>query len=156
DRGSLFFRAERQFNRALRLRGLTSWQHITFAAESDNVTNLGGEVIFDTRLDPFLARDAIYARATQSHLSFGERPGVNRTELEAHGYLGLIGQTILVASAKSETGDGPLPDYLKPLFGGPNNVRGFKVGETAGDSLVAGSLELRVPLTPALSFGKIG
>ena len=35
-------------------------------------------------------------------------------------------------------------------------MRGFKTGTASGDSLVAGSLELRVPLTSPLSFAKIG
>jgi len=156
DRRSVYFRPEHQFNRALRIRGLTGWQDVTFGDVRDRFANVGAELILDTRLDPFLARDAVYFRATSNHLAFRDRDSVNRLELEAHGYVGLLGQTILVASAKSETSDGPLPDYLKPLLGGPNNVRGFKVGEAAGDSLVAGSLELRVPLTSALSFGKIG
>ena len=55
-----------------------------------------------------------------------------------------------------DAADGARPDYLKPLLGGPPSVRGFKTGTAAGDSLVAGSLELRVPLTSPLSFGKIG
>ena len=76
--------------------------------------------------------------------------------LEAHGYLGLFGQTILVASARKDGADGPLPDNLRPLFGGPSSVRGFRTGTASGDSLVAGSLELRVPLTSPLSFAKIG
>jgi outer membrane protein assembly factor BamA len=156
DRANVYFRVERQFTQALRVRGLTSLQHVTFGAVPDRVATAGAEVIFDNRLDPFLARNAVYARATESHLAFGNRQGVNRTDLEAHGYLGLIGQAILVASATSNTSDGPLPAYLKPLFGGPSNVRGFEVGAAAGDSLVAGSLEVRVPLTPALSFGKVG
>lgn len=156
DRRAVYFRAERQFTRSLRVRGLTAWQDVSFLAVSDRFASIGGEVVFDTRLDPFLARDAIFLRATRSRLAFTQRDAVNRTDLEAHGYLGLLGQAVLVASARKDSADRPLPDYLKSLLGGPSSVRGFKIGTAAGDSLVSGSLELRVPLTSPLNFAKIG
>ena len=156
DRRGVYFRAERQLTRSLRVRGLTAWQDVSFQGVSDRVTSVGGEVVFDTRLDPFLARDAVFLRATGTRLAFGQQDGVNRIDLEAHAYLGLFAQTVLVASARKDGANGPLPDYLKPLIGGPGSVRGFKTGTDAGDSLVTGSLELRVPLTSPLSFGKIG
>jgi outer membrane protein assembly factor BamA len=156
DRAGLWFRAERQLTPSLRVRALTGWQDVSFRATTDRVANVGGEVILDTRLDPFLARDAVFLRAKESRLGFQHGDSVNQTELEGHGYLGLVRQTILVASASAEIANGRLPDYLKPLLGGPSSVRGFKTGTTAGDSLLAGSLELRVPLTSPLSFGKLG
>jgi outer membrane protein assembly factor BamA len=156
DRIAVWFRPERQMTPSLRVRALTGWQRASFQSVTDQFASLGAEVVFDTRLDPFLARDAVLLRATSSHLAFGGRDAVNRTALEAHGYVGLFGQTILVASASMDRADGPLPDYLKPLFGGPSSVRGFKTGADSGDSLVAGSLELRVPLTSALRFVKVG
>ena len=156
DRRSAYTRFERQFSRALRVRALTSWADVTFGDEPDRFTSIGGEVVYDTRLDPFLARDAVFLRATRSRLVFQQRDAVNRTDLEGHVYLGLIGQAILIVSAKTDRADGPLPVYQKPLMGGPSTVRGFKSGTAAGDSLAGGSLEVRVPLTSPLSFGKIG
>ena len=156
DRLAVWFRPERQITPSLRVRALTGWQRTSFQSESDRFTSLGGEVIFDTRLDPFLARNAVFFRATSSRLAFDNRAAVSRTALEAHGYLGLYGQTILVASARRDGADGPLPDNLRPLLGGPSSVRGFKTGTASGDSLVAGSLELRMPLTSPLGFAKIG
>ena len=156
DRLAVWFRPEREITRSLRVRALTGWQGVSFQAVSDRFTSVGGEVVLDTRLDPFLARNAVFLQATRTRLDFQQREAVNRTALEAHGYLGLVGQTILVASAKKDGADGPLPDYLRPLLGGPSSVRGFKTGTASGDSLVAGSLELRVPVTSPLSFGKVG
>ena len=156
DRRGVYFRPERQFNRSLRVRGLTAWQDVSFRGDPDRYTSIGGEAVFDTRLDPFLARDAVYLRATSSRIVFAERTAVTRTDLEAHAYLGLFAQTILVASARRNASNGSLPDYLKPLIGGPTTVRGFKTGTAAGDSLVAGSLELRVPVTSPLSFARMG
>ena len=37
-----------------------------------------------------------------------------------------------------------------------SNLRGFEAGHAIGDTLVAGSAELRVPLTSPLNFGKLG
>jgi len=156
DRKGVYFRAEREFTRSLRVRGLTSWQDVSFRGDSDRLSSIGAEVVFDTRVDPFLSRDAIFLKATRSRLAFEQRETVNRTELEAHGYLGLFGQTILVASAKRQGADGSLPDYLKPLLGGPTTVRGFKTGADLGDSLVSGSLEMRIPLTSPLKLVKLG
>ncbi len=52
--------------------------------------------------------------------------------------------------------DAPLPPYLKPLLGGLANLRGFAAGTAVGDTLVATSAELIVPLTSPLSIGKLG
>jgi outer membrane protein assembly factor BamA len=156
DRTALWFRAERQLTPSFRVRALSGWQAVSLQGTTDQVFTVGAEAILDTRLDPFLARNAVFLRARASHLAIRQRDGLFRTELEGHGYLGLVGQTILVTSAELNTGSGSLPESLKPLFGGPSSVRGFKTGTAVGDSLVSGSLELRVPLTSPLSFGKIG
>jgi outer membrane protein assembly factor BamA len=156
DRLAVWFRPERRLTPSLRVRALTGWQRVSFRAESDRFTSLGGEIVFDTRLDPFLARNAVFLQAASSRIAFDKRAAVNRTAIEAHGYVGLLGQSILVASVRKDGADGPLPDYLRPLLGGPSSVRGFKTGTASGDSLVAGSLEVRVPLTSPLSFGKVG
>ena len=42
------------------------------------------------------------------------------------------------------------------MLGGDSNLRGFEAGAFAGDVLVAGSVELRVPLSAALASGKVG
>ena len=50
----------------------------------------------------------------------------------------------------------PQPDRSDSGPGGLANLRGFKAGTAVGDTLVAGSAELRVPLTSPFSIGKIG
>jgi outer membrane protein assembly factor BamA len=156
DREGVYFRGEHQFTTAFRIRALSDWQHVSFRGDSDTYTRIGGEIIFDNRLDPFLARNAVFVRATESRLVFQNRPSLSSSDIEAHGYLGLIGQTILVASSRLDLASGSRPDYLKPLLGGPPTVRGFETGTAAGDSLVSGSLELRVPLNSPLRFARIG
>jgi hemolysin activation/secretion protein len=50
----------------------------------------------------------------------------------------------------------PLPPYLSPLLGGIANLRGFKAGTEAGDTLVGSSAELRLPLSSPLRIGRFG
>jgi hemolysin activation/secretion protein len=156
DRGRVWLRADREFTRIARASLTTGWDHVSFFGRSDSFSTVGAAVELDTRLDPMLARNAVYARAAWDHLDFGNSDGVNRASLETRGYLGLIGQSVLVVRALREDSDRPLPPYLRPLLGGMANLRGFRAGSAAGDTLVAGSAELRLPLTSPLSIGKLG
>jgi hemolysin activation/secretion protein len=70
--------------------------------------------------------------------------------------VGLIGQSILAATVGRTHANRSLPPYFQPLLGGWSNLRGFEAGAFAGDTVVAGSLELRVPLSSPLSVGKVG
>ena len=55
-----------------------------------------------------------------------------------------------------EDANRPLPPYLQSLLGGWSSLRGFAAGSFIGDTMVTGSLELRIPLTTPLSVGKLG
>src|SRR5262249_12079733 len=112
----------------------------------------GADITLDTRVDPVLPRNAVFARAAWDHFSFP----ANRLELDARGYVGLLGQSVLAVRAFRTDSDAPLPPYLKPLLGGRANLRGFAAGTAAGDTLVATSAEVIVPLNSPLSIGKIG
>jgi hemolysin activation/secretion protein len=68
----------------------------------------------------------------------------------------LFGQTVLVLRTLREDSNHALPLYLKPLLGGMDNLRGFEAGSAAGDTLVTGTAELRVPLTSPLNVGIFG
>jgi hypothetical protein len=156
DRTRVWIRGERNLLDDVRAGATVAREHVSFIGEENRFVQAGGDVVLDTRLDPTLARNAIYARAGWDHVAFREGEPVSRTQLEARGYLGLVGQSVLVVRALHEAADGPLPPYLQPLLGGLANLRGFKAGTAAGDHLAAGSLELRVPLTSPLSVGKVG
>src|SRR5260221_11372072 len=52
--------------------------------------------------------------------------------------------------------DTSLPAYLKPLLGGMDNLRGFHAGSAVGDTLVAMSAEVIVPISSPLEVGKVG
>src|SRR5262249_1498025 len=90
-------------------------------------------------------------RASWEHIN-----GANRTDFDARGYVGLIGQSIVQLRVTRSDSDRPLAPYLKPLLGGMANLRGFSTGTAAGDTLVGPSAERIVPLTSPVSFGRMG
>jgi outer membrane protein assembly factor BamA len=155
-RGRSWLRGERDVAKALRVGANAGWQYISFMDETTRLASTGVDVVYDTRIDPMLARNAVYARAVWEYLGFDDRADATRYELDGRGYLGLIGQSVLAVRGFRQDASQPLPGYLKPLLGGTANLRGFEAGTAAGDTLVAGSVELRVPLTSPLSFGKLG
>ncbi len=152
DRGRVWIRGEHDIVHGLRLGATAGWQHVSFANTHDRFTEVGADVVLDTRLDPVLARNAVYAKAGWNRVSLG----ANRTELDARGYVGLVGQSILAVRVLRMDANRPLPPYLQPLLGGMANLRGFRAGTAAGDTLVAMSGELILPLTSPLNVGKMG
>ncbi len=156
DRGRVWLRGQREIARFLRASATLERDRVSFFGQTDSFGSVGADVSFDTRIDPMLARNAVYARAAWDHLSFDTIGGVNRSSLEGRGYIGLIGQTVLVLRTLREDSNHALPLYLKPLLGGMDNLRGFEAGSAAGDTLVTGTAELRVPLTSPLNVGIFG
>jgi outer membrane protein assembly factor BamA len=156
DRRRVFVRGEHEFARALRAGVRTGWDRASFLDRSESFSSVGGDVLLDTRLDPVLTRNAVYGRASWDRLFFGEGGSVDRTALEARGYVGLMGQQVLVLRTLREDSNGPLRPYLKSLLGGAGNLRGFRAGSAAGDTLVAGSAEWQIPLTSPMRVGKLG
>jgi outer membrane protein assembly factor BamA len=132
------------------------WSRVSFAGGVERFRSAGADVSVDTRVDPVLPRNAVFAMAKWERLSFSTGGTVDRHRLEGRGYLGLIGRAVLAARALHEGSDGPLPLYLKPILGGWANLRGFRAGTAAGDSLTAGSIELRLPLNSPLRIAKFG
>jgi hypothetical protein len=157
ERVRVWARAERELaGHALRAGSTVGWQRVDFASLADRFVQVDADVIVDTRVDPALPRNAVFGRAAWEHLRFSDGRGINRTDLDGRGYVGLFGQNVLAVRALRRDASEPLPPYLQPLLGGLANLRGFRAGTAAGDTLVAGSMELIVPLSPALSFARIG
>src|SRR4029453_2571840 len=153
DRAGVWLRGDRDIARRLRVGAGGEWQHVSFGGISDRFFQTGGDVTLDTRIDPMLARNAVYARAAWDHLAFANAQDANRTDVDLRGYFGLIGQNVLVIRGQWQDSNHPLPPYLRPLVGGTDNLRGFKAGAFVGDTLVSASADLRVPSTAPLSFG---
>jgi outer membrane protein assembly factor BamA len=156
DRRRLWIRAERALVPAIRLGGTGGWQQVSFMGADDRFAQAGADVVVDTRVDPLLPRNAVFARASWEHLSIDSTGSTNRTEIDARGYVGLLGQSIVAVRALRQDADRPLPPYLKPLLGGMANLRGLAAGTAAGDTLFATSAELIVPLMSPLNVAKIG
>ncbi len=155
DRRRAWARAERAQG-PLRLAGTVAWQHVGFGPIDEDLRTVGADVAFDTRLDPALPRNAVFAAASWERVFFEAGDPIDRTRIDARGYLGVGGQLVLVVRALREEASAPQPLYLRSLLGGWSNLRGFKAGAFTGDTLVAGSVELRLPLSSPLSIGKLG
>jgi Omp85 superfamily domain/Surface antigen variable number repeat len=171
DRARVYLRGEHEFSRVLRLGASTGWQRAVFEGVADRFGQVEGDVVFDTRSDPILARNAVYGRASWEHLMFANGPpatpsqpsgytgyqgSASRTALEGRGYLGIFGQAVLEGRIMREDSDRPLPPYLQPELGGLSTLRGFRSGSFVGDTLVAMSAEIVLPLTSPMKLGKFG
>ena len=165
NRNRVWARVEKVLGR-VRLGSTGGYQRVSFAEVVDHFTTIAGDATLDTRMDSALPRNAVYVNASIEHVMFGdtsttlpagEGTSLNRTRLDARGYLGLFGQQILVARVLAEDVDRPAPLYLRSLLGGWSNLRGFEAGFRTGDTMLATSLEWRMPITsPLSSFGKMG
>ena len=163
-RNRVWARAEKVMGK-VRLGSTGGYQRVSFAEVIDHFTSISGDATLDTRLDPVLPRNAVYVNASIEHVMFGDTSttlpagdgtSLNRMRLDARGYVGLFGQQVLVARVLGEDVDRPAPLYLRSLLGGWSNLRGFEAGFRTGDTLLATSLEWRMPITSPLSFAKMG
>jgi outer membrane protein assembly factor BamA len=172
DRTRGWIRAEKAAG-PLRAAATTGWQHISFGGIDDEVRSLGASLTLDTRLNPVMPRNAVYATASVERVTgttgtagttgttgtpgtTGTSGATIRIRLEGRGYIGLVGQAVLVVRGLREDANEPLAPYFRSLLGGWSNLRGFKAGSFTGDTLMAGSAELRVPVSSPLSSGKLG
>jgi outer membrane protein assembly factor BamA len=167
-RTELAVRGERQLARALRVGGGVGWTDVSFGGPptgagtapafdlDDRFVTLGADVTVDTRIDPTFPRNAIYLSAGWEALRFDSGSTITRLRTEARGYVGLVGSSVLSLRARYGRADAPLPAYEQWLLGGASSLRGYRAGSYAGDTLVATSAELRVPLTSPLKVGKFG
>ena len=148
-------RAERAFG-DVRAGGTVGWQRVTYAGVTERFRSIGADVTFDTRLDPVLPRNAVYVNAGVERLFFEGGDALVRTRLDARGFVGVIKQHTVVVRLLREDANSPQPQYLRYLLGGWSNLRGFEAGFRTGDTLMATSLEYRVPISSPLSAGKLG
>ncbi len=154
SRRRTWVRAERAFGPLL-AGGQVDWARVSYDGAIDHLRSAGADVTFDTRVDPALPRNAVFARASWTRTMIDGDP-VDRRSVEARGYLGLVGQTVLVGRAAFDDSSGPLPPYLQTLLGGWSSLRGYRAGAFAGDTVVSSSLELRVPLSSPLHVARTG
>src|SRR5688572_23852846 len=115
---------------------------VEFGDVNDRLETFGADATIDTRVDPAFPRNAVHAKFGWERLQF-DAGQANRNTVDARGYLGLFGGTVLALRGLSITSDQPLPAYEHNLLGGPSSLRGFDTGYKADDNLAAASAELR-------------
>jgi outer membrane protein assembly factor BamA len=148
-------RVESVARRWLRLGVGGGYDDVTFGEARDRLKRIGGDVTFDTRVDPAFPRNAVHTVFGVERLIFDAGRATRRTA-DVRGYLGLFGQNVLAVRGLSVTSKEPLPIYEQNLLGGEYNLRGFDAGYKANDNLAALSAELRIPITSPLSIGRFG
>ncbi len=154
-RGRVWLRGERRQGPWLAGAGVER-DHVSFGGLDQAFTAVGADVTFDTRLDPALPRDAVFLQASWARMAGLPAGPIERLRLDARGYVGLAGQTVLVARVARDDANRARPPYLQPLLGGWSTLRGFRAGAFAGDTRVNGLLELRMPLSSPLSVARAG
>lgn len=131
---------------------------VDFLGSSERVGTFHAGVALDTRVDPTIPGDAVYAGLDWRRLLFEAdlRDDVQQVTIDLRGYKRLVGQTTLAAQAYYRFASGPLPPYEQPFIGGGATLRGYEAGRFIGNNAAIGTLELRVPLTTPLSFARAG
>ena len=132
-----------------------AWQSSSLAGQDVNARSVGADVVVDTRVDPLTPHNAIFVRAEVERLYFSSATAV-RSEIDANGYLGIYRGTVLALRAVREDLSRPAPAFYKAILGGSRNLRGFRAGYAIGDTMVAGSAELRIPTTSPLRMARFG
>jgi outer membrane protein assembly factor BamA len=130
--------------------------HVDFGDDYSAPNISGGlHVTFDTRIDPSFPRNAVHTTIGWEHVDF-ETGSAGRWLTDARGYVGVVGPAVLALRGQLAWSDAPLPPPDQPLLGGMESLRGYRPGYRVGDSMVAASAELRLPLTSPLRFGMFG
>jgi outer membrane protein assembly factor BamA len=149
-------RVERRLASWLLAGASSGWTDVSFATLDQRFVAWGADIAFDTRKSLELPRNAAYVQAGWEVLDFDAGPSVHRFRTDARGYVGLAGAAVLAVRVVRASMSEPAPPYEQFLLGGASSVRGFRAGYDAGESLLTGSVELRLPLTSPVSFGSAG
>lgn len=156
DRTRVWGRTEWSLLREVRAGAEIAWQSSSLAGQDVDARSIGADVVVDTRVDPLMPHNAIFVRSAVERLHFSSTNTVVKTAIDANGYIGVYRGTILALRALREDFSRPAPAFYKSMLGGSSNLRGFRAGHDVGDTLVAGSAELRIPTTSPLRMARFG
>ena len=156
DRTRVWGRTEWPIMRDVRTGAEVAWQSSALAGVETEARSIGADVVIDTRVDPLMPHNAVFVRSAVERLHFSSSTSAVRTEIDANGYVGIYRGTVLALRAVREDFSRPAPPFYKSLLGGSRNLRGFRAGRAVGDTLVAGSVELRIPTTSPLRMTRFG
>lgn len=149
-------RAERAIVPSLRVGTTLGTGDVQFGDISERASSAGADVVVDTRIDPAFPRNAVHVSLAWDRLWFRHTRDTHRVRLDAEGYMGLFGQTVLALRARQIWTADPLPAFEQPLLGGAASLRGFRYGFRTGDQLTAFSAEVRTPISSPLHVGRAG
>ncbi|MDP6579212.1 MAG: BamA/TamA family outer membrane protein [Vicinamibacterales bacterium] len=156
-RTELWVGADRALVDGLQVTAEAGWSDVRFGQVDDRLATYQLALELDTRRSAGFPRNAVYARAGWQWLdpASGTRT-IAQPQLDARGFIGLFGQSVLALRALYQGASAAVPVYALPLLGGGDSVRGHRVGARAGDRLAMASAELRLPLSSPMSFGNAG
>ena len=149
--------ADRKIADAVRVTARAGWSDVRFGLIDERLATYRVGLELDTRRDVGFPRDAVFARAGWQWLDpDGDAGVIAQLQLDARGFIGLFGQSVVALRAQYQGASAAVPVYAQPLLGDGGSLRGHRAGAWAGDRLVAASAELRFPLNSPMSFGKAG
>lgn len=148
--------AERRIGERWRVLGGADRSRVRFGDRSERLDAYRLALERDTRSDRLFPRSGAFLRVGWEGLRSEGRPAVRRPHLDARGFVGLFGRSVLALRARYEGANAPLPPYARSLLGGMDSVRGHRVGAEASDRLAAASVEVRSPLNDPLDPRKWG
>jgi hypothetical protein len=156
DRKRVWGRTEWRIHRGVRAGTEVAWQTSSLVGETVDARSVGADVIIDTRVDPLMPHNAIFVRSAVERLQLSSTNSAVRTEIDANGYVGIYRGAILALRVQREDFSRPAPAFYKSMLGGSSNLRGFRAGHAIGDTVVAGSAELRIPTNSPLRMARFG
>ena len=157
SRTEVWVGADRKIVDALRVSARAGLSDVGFGLISERLATYRVGLDLDTRRDVGFPRDAVFMRAAWQWLDpAGGAVRISQPQLDARGFIGLFGQSVLALRAQYQGASRAVPAYAQPLLGGGGSVRGHRVGARAGDRLAAASAELRFPVSSPMSFAKAG
>jgi outer membrane protein assembly factor BamA len=156
---------ERQWTDWLRTGATATLANVTFGPLYEaRHTSAGAHLRVDTRIDPSFPRNAVQIETGWERLGFSHgaagppapSASARRWTADARGYIGLFRDTVAAVRAQVSRASAPLPLVERALLGGSDSLRGYRAGHRAGDSALALSAELRVPINSPVSSGRFG
>lgn len=156
DRRRVWGRTEWPLMRQVRAGAELAWQSSSIVGEDVDARSIGADFTVDTRVDPLTPHNAVYVRSAITRLHFSSANTALKTEIDANGYVGIYRGTVVALRVVRGNFSRPAPAFYKSILGGSGSLRGFRAGRAIGDTLVAGSAELRMPVTSPLRMARFG
>lgn len=156
DRSRVWGRAELPVLPHVRAGAEVAWQSSSLIGQNVHARSAGVDVTLDTRIDPLTPHNAMFVRSVIERLHFSSAETAVRTDIDANGYVGLYRGAVLALRGVRQDFSRPAPAFYKTLLGGSRTLRGFRAGHAIGDTMVAGSAELRIPTTSPLRMARFG